>query len=175
MDCGLSVSSVHGILQARILKWVATSGDLKCSFLQWIFPTQRLNPGLPHHRWILYHLSHQGSPKSKGNQKQKHEYACTNSPYGCSLPTTPLKDGASQVVLGVKNLPAKAENLRDQVRSLGQEDPLDEGMATHSSILVRRIPWTEEPRGLQSMGLESDIAEHNRRVDHFLPAPGHIP
>ena len=78
MDCGLSVSSVHGILQARILKWVATSGDLKCSFLQWIFPTQRLNPGLPHHRWILYHLSHQGSPKSKGNQKQKHEYACSD-------------------------------------------------------------------------------------------------
>ena len=48
-------------------------------------------------------------------------------------------------------------------------------MTTHSSILVWRIPWTEEPRGLQSMGLESDIAEHNLRVDHFLPAPGHIP
>ena len=39
-----------------------------------------------------------------------------------------------------------------RVRSLGQEDPLEEGMATHSSILAWRIPWTEEPGGLQSMG-----------------------
>ena len=39
------------------------------------------------------------------------------------------------------------------VPSLGQEDPLEEGMATHSSILAWRIPWTEEPGGLQSMGL----------------------
>ena len=42
----------------------------------------------------------------------------------------------------VKNLPAKRET---QVRSLGQEDPLEKGMATHSSILEWRIPWTEEP------------------------------
>ena len=40
-------------------------------------------------------------------------------------------------------------------RSLGWEDPLEEGMATHSSILAWRIPWTEEPGGLQSMGLQS--------------------
>ena len=39
-----------------------------------------------------------------------------------------------------------------QVRSLGQEDPMEEGMATHSSILAWRIPWTEEPGGLQSIG-----------------------
>ena len=39
-----------------------------------------------------------------------------------------------------------------QVRSLGQEAPLEEGMATHSSILAWRIPWTEKPGGLQSMG-----------------------
>ena len=38
------------------------------------------------------------------------------------------------------------------VQSLGQEDPLEKGMATHSSILAWRIPWTEEPGGLQSMG-----------------------
>ena len=49
----------------------------------------------------------------------------------------------------VKNLPAMQEM---QVRSLGQEDPLKEGMATHSSILAREIPWTEEPSGLQSIG-----------------------
>ena len=40
------------------------------------------------------------------------------------------------------------------VRSLGQEDPLEEEMATHSSILAREIPWTEEPGRLQSMGLQ---------------------
>ena len=39
------------------------------------------------------------------------------------------------------------------VQSLGQEDPLEEEMATHSSIIVRKIPWTEEPGGLKSMGL----------------------
>ena len=42
-----------------------------------------------------------------------------------------------------------------QVRSLGEEDPLEEGTATHSSILAWRIPWTEEPGGLQSIGLQS--------------------
>ena len=40
-----------------------------------------------------------------------------------------------------------------EVQSVGQEDPLEEGMATHSSILAWRIPWTEEPGGLWSMGL----------------------
>ena len=43
----------------------------------------------------------------------------------------------------------------DRVRSLGGEDPLEEGKATHSSILAWRIPWTEEPGGLQPMGLQS--------------------
>ena len=58
----------------------------------------------------------------------------------------------SQVVQIVKNLPAMQEI---QGWSLGQEDPLQEGMATHSSILAWRIPWTEEPGGLQSMGSQS--------------------
>ena len=49
----------------------------------------------------------------------------------------------------VKNLPAMKET---QVQSLVQEDPLEKGMATHSSILAWRIPWTDEPGGLQSMG-----------------------
>ena len=42
--------------------------------------------------------------------------------------------------------------LEMRFQSLGQEDPLEEEMATHSSILARKIPWTEEPGGLQSMG-----------------------
>ena len=54
----------------------------------------------------------------------------------------------------VKSLPAVQET---RVRSLGWEDPLEKGMATHSSILAWKIPWTEEPGGLQSMGSqESD-------------------
>ena len=48
----------------------------------------------------------------------------------------------------VKNLPAMQKT---QVRSLGREDPLEKGMATHSSILAWRIPWTKEPSGLQFM------------------------
>ena len=60
---------------------------------------------------------------------------------------------ASQVALVVKNPPANAGNkIHTWVQSLGQEDPLEEGMATHSSILAWRSPWTEEPEGLQSMG-----------------------
>ena len=51
----------------------------------------------------------------------------------------------------VKNLPAMQET---QIFSLGQEDPLEKGMATHSSILAWRILWTEEPGRLQSMGLQ---------------------
>ena len=49
----------------------------------------------------------------------------------------------------VRNLPAMQET---RVQSLGQEDPLEKGMATYSSVLAWRIPWTEEPGGLQSMG-----------------------
>ena len=49
----------------------------------------------------------------------------------------------------VKNLPAMQETW---VQFPGQEDPLEKGIATHSSILTWRIPWTEEPGGLQSMG-----------------------
>ena len=54
----------------------------------------------------------------------------------------------------VKNLPAIQELQETGVQSLGWEDPLEEGMATHSSILVWEIPWTEEPGGLQSIGLQ---------------------
>ena len=91
MDCGPPGSSVHGIFQARTLEWgaIAFSGKSlshvwffathglyspwnspsqntgvgRLSFLQGIFPTQGLNPGLPHCRQILYQLSHKGSPR----------------------------------------------------------------------------------------------------------------
>ena len=63
----------------------------------------------------------------------------------------------------VKNSPANSGDTGDSgdvVWSLSQEDPLEEGMAAHSSILAWRIPWTEEPGGLQSIGVKaSDTAE----------------
>ena len=63
---------------------------------------------------------------------------------------------ASLVAQRLKHLPAMWET---QVRSLGQEDPLEKEMATHSSILAWRIPWTEEPGRLQSTG--SQRVGHN--------------
>ena len=56
-----------------------------------------------------------------------------------------------------------------RVRSLGWEDPLEEGMATHSSVIAWRIPWTEEPGGLQSMGSQRVVVskEKPRQVPRF--------
>ena len=62
----------------------------------------------------------------------------------CGLPSGPV----------VRNLPAMQETQEMRVRSLGPKDPLEEGMATHSSILAGKIPWTEEPGRLQSIGLQ---------------------
>ena len=61
------------------------------------------------------------------------------------------KSWASLVAQTLMSLPAMQET---QVRSLGQEDPLQKGMATHPSTFAWRIPWTKEPGGLQSMGLQ---------------------
>ena len=62
----------------------------------------------------------------------------------------------------VKNLPASAGDTGDAGSiPLGREDPLEGGMATHSSILAWRIPWTEEPGGLQFMGSQSQTRLSN--------------
>ena len=63
-----------------------------------------------------------------------------------------MESAASLVAHVVKNPPTM---LKTWVQSLGREDPLEEGTATHSSILAWEIPWTEEPGGLQSMGSQS--------------------
>ena len=63
---------------------------------------------------------------------------------------------ASLVAQTVKNLPAMQDT---QVQSLGWEDPLEKEMATHSSTLAWKIPWMEEPSGIQSMGLQK--VRHN--------------
>ena len=77
----------------------------------------------------------------------------------------------SQVAPVVKNPPASAGDKRLRVRSLGRKDPLEEGMATHSSILAWRIPWTGEPDGLQSMGRKSQTRlkqQHARTCGKLL-------
>jgi len=80
-------------------------------------------------------------------QKSKEATARKHSVYvSLSSSSSPSEVSLAQLV---KNLPAMQEIL---VRFLGWEDPLERGMATHSSILVWRIPWTEEPGRLQSMG-----------------------
>ena len=69
----------------------------------------------------------------------------------------------------MKNLPAMQETW---VQSLGQEDPLEKGMATHSSILAWKIPWTEEPGRLQSTGSQSQ--DTTERL-HFTSKANHPP
>ena len=66
----------------------------------------------------------------------------------------------------VKNLPAMQETW---FRSLGQEDPLEKGMATHSSILAQIIPWTKEPGGLQALG--SQKVRHKWATNTFTFIP----
>ena len=78
---------------------------------------------------------------------------------GCRHPLRVDRLVSSQVVLVVKNLPASAETQEMGVRSLGQEDPLQKEMATHSSILAWKILWTVEPDRLQSKG--SQTAGHD--------------
>ena len=71
---------------------------------------------------------------------------------------------ASLVAQMVTNLPAMQEIW---VQSMGLEDPLEKGIATHSSILTWRIPWTEEPEGCSPWGhRESDVTERTRTHTH---------
>ena len=69
----------------------------------------------------------------------------------------------------VKNLPVIQEKPETQIWSLGQEDSLEEEMATHYSILAWEIPWIEDPGGLQLRGRkESDTTEHTHKVKHSV-------
>ena len=89
---------------------------------------------------------------------QSIEYSslcCTVGPYPLSILYTVVYIWASQVSQWVKNLPAMQEMQKTAVWSLGWEDPLEEGMATHSSILAWRTPWTEEAGGLQFLRSQS--------------------
>ena len=81
----------------------------------------------------------------------KGRFIVVQSPSCAQLSVTPWTTACQAYLVAqrLKRLPGMRET---QVQSLGQEDPLEKEMATHSSILAWRIPWTEEPGGLQSMG-----------------------
>ena len=103
------------------------------------------------------HRQSQHPRKSSHGKTQIYIYYLHISTCDCYSFVSPLSSWrASLVAQTVKNLPAKQKTW---VRSPGMEDPLEKGMATHSSILAWRIPWTEEPGGLQFMG--SQTAGHN--------------
>ena len=114
MDCRPPVSSVHGILQTRIMDWVA----------------------IPFSRASSWH-------------RDGTRVSCIAGRFSTIWATSTAV---------VKNPPAMQETW---VQSLGQEDPLEKGIATHSTILVWRIPWTEEPSGLWVMGSQraTDMTE----------------
>ena len=124
------------------------------SLLQRIFLTQESSWGLLHCRWILYQLKvliHCHLASTNGDSEQGGGE--TGIPQSFNL------QPGLEVALTVKNLPAMQET---RVQSLDWEDPLEKGMATHSSILGWRIPWTEEPGGLQS--IESQRVEYDKRL-----------
>ena len=76
------------------------------------------------------------------------------------LPDKGCPDGSA-----VQNPPGMQEPEETQIRSLSQEDPLEEGMPTHTSILAWRTPWTEEPGGLQSIGSQRVVQDLSNLAD----------
>ena len=96
-------------------------------------------PGWDRGKYVLGLLKDVASPEKKG-RKKKLDTICLGFPGGVSG----------------KEPTCQCRRCKETwVRSLGREDPLEEGTATHSSILAWRIPWTQEPGGLQSMGSQS--------------------
>ena len=84
----------------------------------------------------------------RGRERERNRYRyIIDKTHKARIVTNILLVGASLV----KNLVAMWEA---KVQSLGEEDPLEKGMGTHSTLLAWRVPWTEEPDGLQSMGLQ---------------------
>ena len=111
-----------------------------------------LSPCLFYHFYFVSELLGEGNEKKK--KKKNVTVFASWSP--CIHPSLWSLEMVCTLVRGfssgsvVKNLPAMQETW---IQSLGRENPLEEGIATHSSILAWKIPWTEEPGGLQFMGL----------------------
>ena len=138
MDSSLPGFSVHEIFQARILEQVAIAFSMNRSlvFLILLFSSISLHRSLKKAFLSLLTIL--------WNSAFKWVYL-SFSP----MRFTSLFTGTSLVAQMVKNLSTMQET---QLRSLGWEDPLEKAMAPHSSTLAWKIPWTEEPARLQSMG-----------------------
>ena len=113
---------------------------------------QILTPSLLCYRWILHYWANKEAP---GFIITSH-ISWTGSFRGSS-------DGKESACVSDQG----SESREIKVQSLGQKDPLEKGMATHSSILAWRIPWTEEPRGLWFMGSKSQTWQSD--VTHSIP------
>ena len=113
----------------------------------------------------LHHLHAQLSlEQSCHRQKKKKVFMSTRSLWSCPTLCDPVDcglPGTSLVPQRLKHLPPMQET---QVRSLGQEDPLEKEMVTHSSILAWRIPWTEKPGMPQSTGSQRVRQDQSKLV-----------
>ena len=112
---------------------VQNTGVGSLSLLQGIFPTQGLNPGLPHCRLILYQLSHKGSSRRGVSNMQIGKSEILGFPGGSVAKKLPANAGDPGSIPGSGRCPG-------------------EGNGSYSSILAREIPWSEEPGGLHSTG-----------------------
>ena len=191
MDCRPPGSSVHGIFQARVLEWVPLPSPTclcrrckRCGFdpgvskIPWSRtwqPTPVFLPGKSH-GWTVHGITKSQTWLSNWAHTQSSSYGffyvkCVFSflsniqslPKGFLL--CPLFAQASLVAQRLKRLPARWETW---VQSLGQEDALEREMATHSSIPARRIPWREEPGGLQSTGSQRVGHDWSTSLTHSL-------
>ena len=187
--CDVMAYTVHGIIHARIMEWVAfpfprgssqprnwsqvsctagrflpvepqgkpkNTGVGSLSLLQGIFPTQELNPGLRHCRWILYQLSYQEALSLTEilllfNYFRGNKASCLSISALVSK-CLGLKICYKRTSLVIQRLGLRASNIGNS-DSIREVDPMSEKvMAPHSSTLAWKIPWTEEPGKLQSMG-----------------------
>ena len=140
MDCSLPGSSVHGIFQARVLEWGAIAFSIVYVFKYYY---QNELKEKYNSSWFLNYIFYKMKETANINYShyiQDINYLRTNIYLILPLET---KRG----FLGGSNSKESAHNAGD----LGEEDPLEKEMATHSSTLEWRIPWTEEPGRLQSM------------------------
>ena len=121
------------------------TGVSNLSLLQGVFPTQGSNPGLLHYGWILYHLSHQGSPRilewvayffSRGSSRPRNQ--------------TGVSCIAGRFLLSYEGSPEVLSEVLSEVTVKSRHS--EKAMAPHSSTLAWKIPWMEEPGRLQSMG-----------------------
>ena len=149
--------------------------------LHGLFPTQGSNSGLPHCRWILYKVSHKGSPRTQ-------EWLAYPFSSGLSWPRNQtgvsciagglfnhwaIREVASQVAQWLKNPPGNAGDM-GSITDSAWEGPLEKEMATHSSILAWRIPLTEEPDGLQSTGSQRVRCDLATKQSRWLEAVDQI-